>query len=319
MSQDGFSLIILYKKDAPAKYLHLSASQLVVVSSLIVSGLLLVAWALTHVFQFTTAQLETNRLKEENQKLRKEFLAIETKVQTLEEYLSRARTFVTKLKTMTDMNSLDTLGLQPELQFNLHSNASTFDSLELQRKDAEELAPLQMRSQAYLAEISVRVDKALEQTKLQEQSITELWQLLADRQSLLASMPSIKPTRGWLSSTFGYRPHPITGRTTFHNGIDLAGNLGTPVIAPAQGVVSFVGYDDSYGKVIEIDHGYQISTRYAHLSQTFVKVGQRVQRLDVIGAIGNTGRSTGTHLHYEIRVGGLPRNPLAFLLDADEE
>ncbi len=250
MSQDGFSLIILYKKDAPAKYLHLSASQLVVVSSLIVSGLLLVAWALTHVFQFTTAQLETNRLKEENQKLRKEFLAIETKVQTLEEYLSRARTFVTKLKTMTDMNSLDTLGLQPELQFNLHSNASTFDSLELQRKDAEELAPLQMRSQPYLAEISVRVDKALEQTKLQEQSITELWQLLADRQSLLASMPSIKPTRGWLSSTFGYRPHPITGRTTFHNVIDLAGNLGTPVIAPAQRVVSVVVYDASYGKVI---------------------------------------------------------------------
>jgi murein DD-endopeptidase MepM/ murein hydrolase activator NlpD len=114
---------------------------------------------------------------------------------------------------------------------------------------------------------------------------------------------------------FGYRPNPFTGRTVLHAGIDIAANVGTPIVAPANGVVINAGYDEGYGKIIEIDHGYGITTRYGHCSQIFVKIGQKVNRFDVIGSVGNTGRSTGSHLHYEVRVAGVPRNPMLYVLE----
>ena len=174
---------------------------------------------------------------------------------------------------------------------------------------------IETRSAKDYLTLAIRIDKSLDDTALQEQSMTELWQLLSDRQSQLSSTPSVKPAQGWISSLFGYRPNPFSGRTVLHAGIDIAANVGTPIIAPASGVVVSAGYDEGYGKVIDIDHGFGLSTRYAHCSQVFVKVGQRIQRFDVIGSVGNTGRSTGAHLHYEVRLNGIPRNPLMYVLD----
>ncbi len=100
-----------------------------------------------------------------------------------------------------------------------------------------------------------------------------------------------------------------------HAGLDVAASPGSPVYAPADGVVSFVGYDEGYGKLISIDHGYGVNTRFGHNSQIYVQVGQRVSRWDVIGAVGSTGRSTGPHLHYEVRINGTAVNPANFILD----
>jgi murein DD-endopeptidase MepM/ murein hydrolase activator NlpD len=99
-----------------------------------------------------------------------------------------------------------------------------------------------------------------------------------------------------------------------HQGLDIAGAPGTPVYAPADGIVSFAGYDVGYGKLLSIDHGYGVVTRYGHNSQLFVVVGQKVKRGDVVSAIGSTGKSTGTHLHYEVRVNGLPVDPSNYIL-----
>ncbi len=100
-----------------------------------------------------------------------------------------------------------------------------------------------------------------------------------------------------------------------HNGLDVAAAPGSPVYAPADGVISFAGFDESYGKLVSIDHGYGVMTRFAHNSQIYVQVGQRVTRWDVIAAVGNTGRSTGPHLHYEVRVNNVPVDPINFILD----
>lgn len=120
------------------------------------------------------------------------------------------------------------------------------------------------------------------------------------------------------TSGFGYRRHPITGGRRMHNGVDFAGAHGSPIHSTADGVVTFSGWASGYGRLVKIQHEFGIETRYAHNSRNFVKVGQRVSRGEKIAAMGNTGRSTGTHLHYEVRVGGKPVNPMIYIKAAND-
>lgn len=161
----------------------------------------------------------------------------------------------------------------------------------------------------------IRIDEAVKNSALKEQSAIELWEALSDRQSLLASTPNIKPARGPIGSRFGYRVDPINGRQKMHAGVDISASPGTPVRAPADGVISYAGWDPQYGKLVSIDHGYGVLTRFGHNSQLYVQVGQKVNKYDVIAGTGNTGRSTGPHLHYEVRVNGIPVNPINYILD----
>ncbi len=134
------------------------------------------------------------------------------------------------------------------------------------------------------------------------------------------SVPSINPVEVMrLTSGFGYRRAPIRGASRNHKGIDIGGPIGTPIYATADGVVSLVKWGRGYGKYIKLEHGNEIQTRYAHLSAFNVKFGQRVKKGDVIGYMGSTGRSTGSHLHYEVRIGGVAVNPTAFLAPAKND
>jgi len=128
------------------------------------------------------------------------------------------------------------------------------------------------------------------------------------------SVPSIAPVQGFrLSSTFGEREHPILGGERMHKGLDLAVATGTPVLAPADGVVEKASWFSSYGTFIEIAHGGNMETRYGHLSGYNVVAGQHVHKGDVIGYVGSTGRSTGPHLHYEVRVDGQAVDPTPYM------
>lgn len=125
------------------------------------------------------------------------------------------------------------------------------------------------------------------------------------------AMP-VKDAFRWTSG-FGYRRDPKGAGTRMHEGTDMAGSYGTPIYATADGVVTHAGWDNGYGRLVKIRHDFGVETRYAHLSQIRVEVGQRVSRGDRIGDMGNSGRSTGTHLHYEIRLSGAPINPMTFI------
>jgi murein DD-endopeptidase MepM/ murein hydrolase activator NlpD len=133
------------------------------------------------------------------------------------------------------------------------------------------------------------------------------------RNALAAATPSIWPARGWLSSTMGRRSDPFTGDSDFHAGLDIAGERGQPVFATAAGTVNHVGFQGGYGNLIVLDHGFGLQTRYGHLLNYSVKQGAQVKRGDVIGHVGNTGRSTGYHLHYEVLANGKLLNPLKLL------
>ncbi|MPY88144.1 MAG: peptidoglycan DD-metalloendopeptidase family protein [Luteitalea sp.] len=135
-----------------------------------------------------------------------------------------------------------------------------------------------------------------------------------ERQAALANAtPSIWPALGWLSSGYGYRRDPFTFRRSSHVGLDVVGRVGDPVRASADGVVKVSGWDGGYGNTVTIAHGFSMDTRYAHLSRTRVKVGEQVQRGDIIGYVGSTGRATSAHLHYEVWINGRPVNPISLL------
>jgi murein DD-endopeptidase MepM/ murein hydrolase activator NlpD len=138
---------------------------------------------------------------------------------------------------------------------------------------------------------------------------------LERRQALAAATPSIWPARGWMNAGFGRRRDPFNGSADYHPGLDISADRGDPVVATANGTVTSAQRAGAYGNMVVIDHGFGISTRYAHLDSFLVKTGDTVGRGEVIGRAGTTGRSTGTHLHYEVIVSGRHLNPLQFLLN----
>ena len=151
--------------------------------------------------------------------------------------------------------------------------------------------------------------------KHQHKAFSVLLRNLEKQQNFLACTPAIKPTDGWVTSRFGRRISPFTGKPEFHKGLDIAARKGTAIVATADGVVTYVGYKGQLGKVVVIDHGYGMVTRYGHLSKALKKKGERVKRGEKIALIGSTGRSTGPHLHYEVKLNGLPVNPEKYILN----
>lgn len=151
--------------------------------------------------------------------------------------------------------------------------------------------------------------------ELEEQNLVELQEHLQDRIFKLLSTPSILPTLGYVSSEFGSRYNPFSGVRTFHAGMDIANHIGTVIHAPADGKVTKVGFAGGFGTVIRIDHGYGVVTKYGHLSKAYVKPGERIKRGEKIAEMGNSGRSTGPHLHYQVEVNGRPVQPRTFILD----
>ena len=147
----------------------------------------------------------------------------------------------------------------------------------------------------------------------QEASLQTLIEYFEDKRSLYAATPAVWPIRGWVTSPFGNRISPITGMKQFHEGIDIAAQIGTPVVAPADGVVIKADFESGYGNIVELSHGYGLKTVFGHNSQFNVKPGQHVKRGDIIAYSGNSGSSTGPHVHYEVRVNGLPVNPVRYL------
>jgi murein DD-endopeptidase MepM/ murein hydrolase activator NlpD len=170
-----------------------------------------------------------------------------------------------------------------------------------------------------ITELSAQIDKDLtrlkSETSAQEASLSQLTEYIQEKRSLLLSTPSIWPTRGLLTSGFQKRTDPVTGRYEKHTGLDIATNEGSPIVAPADGVVTYVTRTVGFGKLLGIDHGYGFNTMYAHNSRIAVKPGQRVMRGQVVAYVGSTGKSTGPHLHYEIYKNGIPVNPSNFILN----
>ncbi len=277
--------------------------------------------------------IENKQLRAENNLLHEKFRVVEGKLNALEKALERTKVNTAKLKLITnadDPNRTLNLAMGPGVktkedleQFNVNiDERAPAAELKSQDKIFFKNAPvnstkgeLSVAGQRDYASLAIRIDLAVRETQLREQDVLRLWQKLEQKESRINATPNIKPVRGWYTSKFGYRISPFSNRPVMHNGLDIAASPGTPVYAPADGVVSFAGYDPGYGRLVSIDHGFGLVTRYGHNSQIFVKVGQKVSRWDIIAAVGNTGRSTGPHLHYEVRVENVPVDPMNYIIE----
>jgi len=184
--------------------------------------------------------------------------------------------------------------------------------------DPEDLDPTTMMVQDYqelVRDMHVEISEIDQASHNQQQSFSTIFSQLEGKRNLLAATPSIRPLKGWLSSRFGYRESPFTGRREFHRGLDIATHAGSPIIAPANGLVTFAGGKGLMGNMVVIEHGFGMVTRYGHAKKLLKKKGDRVKRGEVIALVGNTGRSTGPHLHYEVRLNGVAVNPMNYFFN----
>lgn len=244
---------------------------------------------LTAVSVFTTWSFFTNtidrseltRVREENEQLRLTNRSFEGSIHSLENQLNDFEERTRQLAIVAGLENL-----QAASQAGI-GGASYGESLET----------LASRTEALDADLGLVANRLEENGR---------WQ---------SAMPTVAPVRGILTSGFGYRRDPVTGRRANHMGIDISTAPGREVEAPAPGLVVQAGRVGGLGNAVYVSHGYGVTTRYGHLSKISVRPGQRLAEGDTIGLVGSTGKSTGNHLHYEVRVNGQPKNPIYYLLD----
>jgi hypothetical protein len=303
LSHKHFTILIV--PDNSPKTRRLRVPQWILTRSLVVLGILFVGGiaASVHYFQIVGEVTENKVLRDENVQLRNDLKRIHEHVAHISSTLDRVERFDQKLRSITLLSDPERhLAIGPVGMV----DADDRDSPSARMMLGEPEDPLALRG---------KLDALSAEAARQEASLQELQAYFDDQKSLLASTPSIWPTRGWVTSDFGHRLDPFTAERIMHKGLDIATSHGALVMAPSDATVIFAGMESGYGKVLVLDHGYGVKTRFAHLSQIEVKVGDRLKRGDHIGAVGNTGRSTGPHLHYEVRVNGVPENPRKFILE----
>lgn len=277
---------------------------LLMVAAVLLSGAILWgSWIALHsVGNENRYQAEIEYLQEQNQAQAFHIQQFTDRLGHLTGQMERLQNFYAKLKILANLDlqepqdpSMAAGGPQPDArEINMYLEESLKQQIQRVHWEMEELQML---------------------AEIQERNAYKVERFFDSQRSLLTSTPTIWPVRGWITSSFGQRISPFTGMLQMHEGLDIAARPGTPVKASAEGVVIYSGWKSDFGKLVTIDHGYGYRTRYAHMSNIYVKNGQRVRRGDTIGSVGNTGRSTGPHLHYEVKVRGLPVNPKTYLLD----
>lgn len=301
MAKKGYTILIL--SDTPSRarqwYLHQRGLRVALLGgsfALLALGFLVV-YSLT--LQIEAGELERLRQSVEAQR------GLATRLETLTEEVTRLRAVDHQIRRLAGMET------GPATESTIAIGGGT---LELQQVLAAEEQEGQRNLIVRLYEDLERLER---EVALRAESLEALTTYLGEQKDRLAGTPSIWPTEGYVSSKFGPRTSPFTGRRQKHTGIDIAAPRGTSILASADGVVTFAGKMSGYGRVIVINHGFGFKTFYGHNQRNKVKKGQRVKRGQEIGMVGSSGYSTGSHLHYEVLVKNTPRNPLKYILDED--
>lgn len=253
-----------------------------------------------YVLIFYVFETPTERnLKEENSKLKSQYTILENRLDN-------------SIKVMEDIRNRDDNFYRVMMQMEPLSSKERFSGLENDTK-------LENLGHVTDAELLSRMNRSMDllehQIYSQSVSFDQLREAAGEQKEKIACIPSVMPINMkdyTMSSGYGYRRDPVYGTAKFHEGLDFAAATGTPVFATADAVVEVAERKDSYGNCIDLNHGYNYMTRYAHLSQILVKPGQKVKRGEMIGKVGSTGKSTGSHLHYEVRFKGQPQNPVHY-------
>lgn len=317
MKRKNVTLLFLTSKSKKIKQIHLNNKNIYIffACTAIVSFIFL--YIVLDYISLKHQRFENNALRKENNDLEQQLDRFQAKMGKVEDTLNRINYFTTKLRIINshleDPDRFRRLAIGPISKHDYEANSMIGKEVSSFDDTLTDQMPINENSS-----IETQIDQKLKilqhAAALQEQNLSELQEMLEDRKSLLSSVPSISPTDGWVTSGFGQRISPFTGLKIFHEGLDIANRMGSIIVATADGVVTFSGVKEGYGNMVVIDHGYGIVTKYGHCSVNFAKAGDRVTRGQRIATLGNTGRSTGPHVHYEIVVNGIPRSPKDYIL-----
>ncbi len=292
MTERHYTVLVVPGSRARLLRLRVRRSVLMGALSIVLFGL--VAAGLLPFIYYTAAQRsrELESLREETQALRTASLEWDKSLSSLREQVAFFETKATKFALMAGVEDLPSSrsigGLRQELP-----NVTMDPSL-----------------------VHDEIENLKERSGVLKNSFDLLEKVYRDQSLLLSSTPSISPVKGMIAYGFSWRRDPFTGQRAFHSGLDIVAPKGTAVLAPADAVVTKAGREMGYGNVVYLAHGNGLTTRYAHLDEFGVRAGQNVSRGDVIGYIGDTGRSLGAHLHYEVLVNNTKVDPVQYILDS---
>ena len=324
-SEDTLTVIIF--RGARANPWRLKIPKFVIKHGLIWGGVLLLlqVGVVTHyVYQWNQLS-ELENVKQELNISRAKTSNFSTEVDGMKKRMLTLETLNRKLQTMFGLEASEIQGLPvvqgqggEELPYE-----TTEEGMESPQGGGLETSSVQSEAKRgitntnrKISEIKAGLSWLSEQSTFENQILDELSKVAEKKADQWAHTPSIWPVKGSITSRFGPRVSPFTGKKTLHAGLDIGARKGTSIFAPASGKVVVAAYDGRMGKFIRIDHGYGLETTYGHLSKILVKYGDRIQRGDLIGLVGSTGKfSTGPHLHYQVAVNDKVVNPIDYILD----
>ncbi len=301
MKKTYYSILIVHDKADKLSRYRVSNITLTVAGFLTLAVLTASVFMLYSYLTIRLEMMELSSYKEENRMQRDQIDIFEKQIKDI----------TAKLEQMTETNNMICAML------NIDTNAGNSELFGIggTSNGEKELTRKGNEDEAVSAKIMDDMMRLREESKRQEQSLQELLIFFEDQGNLLDSTPSVWPVKGFLCSSFGFRRDPINRTIKMHDGYDIANKMSTPVHATADGVVIFAGIESGYGNMITVDHGYGITTNYAHLSSFLVHEGDRVKRGQKIALMGSTGRSVGSHLHYEVRINRIPVDPCNYIFN----
>ena len=311
--RNKISFVVLSNSGAPAKQICASKISISLVSVFLVTCLIFFGYVVYDYFQLrkTTVQLKNREVHltselAEIQNQRKQIQEFAEEINSLKNKLVALNNFETKIRIIANIEKTD----EAKNIFGVGGSIP---------EDLDARLPLMEKHNSLMRDMHEQIDELNLASIHQQNEFESLLKSLEDQHNLLASTPAIRPiSRGeksWVTSKFGFRQSPFTGQREFHQGYDISTREGTPIMATADGVVIFVGAKGLLGKTIIVDHGHGMITRYGHCQKFLKKRGEKVKRWEPIALVGNTGRSTGPHVHYEVRLNGIPVNPFKYILN----
>ena len=302
MDKEYFNILIFGHKTSRSRHLRIHKKTFKIVLYLVGFTILLTTFFFCDYIQVKKRAFELNQLRQETQTQRSQIQFFSAQIEDMEKQLSKLKDFDRKIRIIANLER----GADGPSFMGMGGSSPSDIREKLKGEKNENGLVQQMRTD---------VEHLQTEAISREESLSELEKLLQAKKEMITHTPSIWPAMGWVTSGFGFRTNPFTGLTQMHEAIDISNRVGTLIIAPASGMISDTGNDFSNGKFVVISHGFGMTTRYNHLNKVLVQAGQKVNRGDKIAEIGTTGRSTGPHLHYEVRVNGIPANPARYILN----
>lgn len=302
MEKECYTILIFGHNTSKSRHLKIPRKTVRIITYLLGFAFLSLTFFLCDYVQVKKRGYELSLLRKETQVQKSQIHFFSSRIETIEKQLSKLKDFDKRIRIIANLDK----GQEPSPFMGMGGpSPSDIRDKMTSEKDEDALA----------RQMKADLDRLQSETFAQEQSLSELEKELESKKDVLAHTPSIWPVAGWVTSNFGFRTNPFTGLTQMHEGLDVSNRVGTPIIAPADGIVSNVGNDEAHGRMVVLSHGFGITSRYCHLSKANVKVGQKVRRGDKIAEVGMTGKTTGPHLHYEVRLNGIPANPTRYILN----